>query len=438
MIPQKNQKKTLKMELNSLDQIENLFTFLKQNKTFHFPFLVNGLFPAAMLQESSEYTGYSYVWVRDNMHIAHAHYINGLKDVAIKNVQTFADYFIKHKHRFENIITGKLDPGDPMNRPHIRFDGTTLCELNQKWSHAQNDALGYFLWLFCMIYNKENIPLSAQQIELMALFVLYFEKISYWNDEDNGHWEETRKIEASSIGTVIAALCQLHKLIERYNVTLQHHEDKITPAKIDTLIHLGNKFLHEILPFECIQHEPKKERKYDGALLFLIYPLCIIQDESLENQILSNVHENLQGEYGIRRYPGDSYWAQDYKQNFSEEDRTIDFSDNISSRDILLEPGKEAQWCIFDPVLSVIYGKRFQKTGEPDYLKLQIKHFNRSLSQLTGEDSPFGSYKCPELYYVENGRYIPNDTVPLLWTQANLLNAFKFMRESLNIEGVIS
>ena len=40
---------------------------------------------------------------------------------------------------------------------------------------------------------------------------------------------------------------------------------------------------------------------------------------------------------------------------------------------------------------------------------------------------------CPELYYLEEGQYVPNDTVPLLWTQANLWMAFKFMKDSLRM-----
>ena len=42
-----------------------------------------------------------------------------------------------------------------------------------------------------------------------------------------------------------------------------------------------------------------------------------------------------------------------------------------------------------------------------------------------------GPFKCPELYYLENGNYVPNDATPLLWTQANLWIAFKFMKQNL-------
>ncbi|MEL6327714.1 MAG: phosphorylase kinase, partial [Cyanobacteria bacterium J06626_23] len=60
-------------------------------------------------------------------------------------------------------------------------------------------------------------------------------------------------------------------------------------------------------------------------------------------------------------------------------------------------------------------------------------YFNRSLGQLTAEDSPFGELKCPEAYYLEKGRYVPNDVTPLLWTQANLMLAFHHLDNSLKM-----
>jgi phosphorylase kinase alpha/beta subunit len=68
------------------------------------------------------------------------------------------------------------------------------------------------------------------------------------------------------------------------------------------------------------------------------------------------------------------------------------------------------------------------QTRAEDDLQMQIFHFNRSLGQLTGPDCPAGALRCPEAYYREGGRYVPNDHVPLLWTQANLLAAFVAMK----------
>jgi phosphorylase kinase alpha/beta subunit len=315
-----------------------------------------------------------------------------------------------------------------MNRPHIRFNGNKLKEIDQKWSHAQNDALGYFLWLFCKLSNDRIITeLTEQQSQLLALFALYFDKIKYWQDEDNGHWEEAKKIEASSIGVVVAALTEFKKLVQQ-ETTIQYRDKMITTDFLDGLIEKGWQSLKQILPAECVQ--VGKDRPYDAALLFLIFPLDIIQDENMEDQIVKNVIEHLQGDYGIRRYRGDSYWSADYKEKLKPELRTIDVSDDMSSRDNLLKAGQEAQWCIFDPIISVIYGKKYQQTKKPEYLQLQTKYFKRSLAQLTQEDSPFGGFKCPELYYLEKGHYVPNDTTPLLWTQANLWIAFKFIEQS--------
>ncbi len=39
---------------------------------------------------------------------------------------------------------------------------------------------------------------------MLTLFPLCFEAIAYWQDEDSDHWEEDRKITASSIRVVIA------------------------------------------------------------------------------------------------------------------------------------------------------------------------------------------------------------------------------------------
>ncbi|HAW26694.1 MAG TPA: phosphorylase kinase, partial [Planctomycetaceae bacterium] len=56
-------------------------------------------------------------------------------------------------------------------------------------------------------------------------------------------------------------------------------------------------------------------------------------------------------------------------------------------------------------------------------LEKQRFHLDRSLNQLTTSESVFGPYKCPESYYLEKGRYVPNDITPLLWTQGNLMMA---------------
>jgi hypothetical protein len=61
--------------------------------------------------------------------------------------------------------------------------------------------------------------------------------------------------------------------------------------------------------------------------------------------------------------------------------------------------------------------KRSRGRLEVGEAEKQVEHFNRSLSQVTAD------WRCPELYYLRRGEYVPNPHVPLQWTQANLLVA---------------
>jgi hypothetical protein len=198
---------------------------------------------------------------------------------------------------------------------------------------------------------------------------------------------------------------------------------------LDRLIEEGKRALKKILPAECVQPDPRKNRPCDAALLFLIYPLEVV-DDVMGQRIVDDVLDHLQDEYGIRRYLGDAYWTADYKDKVPAGERTVDVSEHQEERDALGSPGAEAQWCIFDPIISVIAGHRYLRIGEPRDLDRQTHHLNRSLGQLTGHNYSKGELLCPEAYYLEHGRYVPTDHVPLLWTQANLWLALLAMKES--------
>lgn len=412
-------------------EIEAVSVFLKKMGTLDFASLPNGLYPAAALGSERSYTGYSYIWVRDNIHISHAHYRTGRTGTAVRTLRTLMAYFIKHKQRFIDIIDRPAEAAIPMNRPHVRFDGNSLKEVREKWAQAQNDALGYFLWMFSKLVIEEALTAGVDELNMLALFPRYFEAIRYWQDEDSGHWEETRKISASSIGVVVAGLTEFGKLLPSTGPLRDHRGTPVTAETLETLIERGRAALGKILPWECIQPASFQQRRYDAALLFLIYPLQIVDAQNAD-RILSDVISHLQGETGVRRYLGDSYWAPDYKQKMALAERTADVSDDLSGRNRLLtEVGQEAQWCLFDPNLSCIFGLKFKSTHLPEYLAKQTEYLNRSLAQITATDlTDVPAFRCPELYYLEAGRYVPNDHVPLLWTQANLLLAIQLMEDN--------
>src|SRR5262249_15370924 len=155
----------------------------------------------------------------------------------------------------------------------------------------------------------------------------------------------------------------------------------------------------------CESKEPVY-RRYDSALLFLIYPLEVL-DKKVSEQILEDVKTHLAGSYGIRRYLGDSYWFPNYKEVLSAGERTGDFSGEMARRDAYVRVGDEAQWCIFDPIISVVYGRWYRdaqidgRAAEAQrYLEAQTFFLNRSLKQLTPDLNNVDRLCLPESYYV--------------------------------------
>jgi phosphorylase kinase alpha/beta subunit len=263
--------------------------------------------------------------------------------------------------------------------------------------------------------------LEPSDWETLALFPPYLQAIEYWQDEDNGHWEEAAKVEASSVGVVVAAL-------RAWMSVRWPEKERLFPARLtEQLWQRGEAALAAILPAECTQTETGKARDADAALLFLIYPLGLL-DGPLADAVLERIETRLLGPVGIRRYRGDSFYCRDYERLIAAggDDPTRDFSDDMAGRDALLRDGEEAQWCIFDPILSVVHGLRFAQTGDVAARRRQWEHLNRSLAQITSADPPrCEAFQCPELYYIENGKLCTSRATPLLWTQANLWTALE-------------
>jgi phosphorylase kinase alpha/beta subunit len=423
----------LARESYTADDLARLEGALRRHGTLDFVALPTGLFSASSAGERIAETGYGNVWVRDCVQVAHAHRVSGETAVAARAAGALLQFFDRHRHRFEDVIRGAVDPADAMRRPHIRFDGRTLAELPERWPHAQNDALGYFLWLYAHLALDGHVDHGERAASVLALFPRYFEAIRFWQDEDSGHWEEVRKVSASSIGTVVAGLEALVRLIERAPGPFRGlgAGGDLLAATAD-LAARGRAALLAILPQECAQLAPEKNRRYDAALLFLLHPLEVV-DGPLASLVLHDVKHYLAGRFGVRRYLRDSYYAPDFDRDYSAERRTTDHSAGTGERDVLLrEVGEEAQWCIFDPMISAYHGARYLRTRSEEEYGHQVLHLNRSLAQITDD------WQCAELSYLQTldgaggiREYRPNRHLPLQWTQANLLVALEGLRASL-------
>ena len=333
-------------------------------------------------------------------------------------------FYRKYGHRLEPQAATAAQAA-PRVRPHIRFDGARLEELaDETWPHAQNDALGYCLWLSARLARLGALPLASWHVPIMQALAEYFADIRYWDDEDSGHWEETKKRSASSIGVVVAALQEWVWLLAQHRALTDLVSRQSMMEQASASLARGREALDAILPDECTQPDASQRRRYDAALLFLLYPLDVVRGV-MADRIADDVRSHLQGEIGIRRYSGDWYWAPDYDTRLREEAWTRDYSNDVESRNRLLDRiGDEAQWCLFDPVLSAWYGQRYQRTGDAADLAAQTRHFNRSLAHITPD------WGCPELYYLKDGVFTANPHTPLLWTQANLQLALTMLRST--------
>jgi GH15 family glucan-1,4-alpha-glucosidase len=443
---------TLLQDDYTSEALQAIDDLLAKKETLKITPLASGLFSAATTTEFSAVTNYHAVWVRDNVHVAYAHHVTHESEIAAAAARALARFFRSQASRFQAVIDDpriKERETDAMWRPHIRFNGENSQELPEVWAHAQNDALGGFLWLYATLAIDGVIPWTEWDFDVVGFFVKYFQAIRYWEDEDSGHWEEGPKISASSIGVVVAGLRKLREwaikapeLISNFELLNPNywmtgpvnklHEVAQLGAALDQLIESGNTALSQILPAECAQDDPEKNRRYDAALLFLIYPFDAVSDDNA-NDIVRDIRENLEGTIGIKRYPGDSFYCTDYERKV--DDPTRDYSQDIARRNKIFQPGdEEAQWCIFDSTLSVHFGRRFQRGRQPEDLARQTTYFNRALRQITRDDPPrCKAFQCAELYYLENGRLQTSKSVPLLWSQANLRTAFEFMRRSIAV-----
>jgi Glycosyl hydrolases family 15 len=410
------------------DSLGRVRRWLELHGTHEIRPTAHGLFSASSSQASDSFTGYQNVWIRDCVMIANSFRVRGDTQIAIECARGLTEYFNLHKSRFRDIIEDRTKTlkEDVQRRPHIRFSSNALEELPEKWPHAQNDALGYALWLRVTLANSGDFPFDKVDWAVYGDFPAYFEAIQYWEDRDSGAWEEGRKINNSSIGAVVAGLAELRKYLARVRGQQGVPTDQCSIEKISVLDRLqgkGEERLKRTLPFES-----PPERLIDSALLFLVYPLGLELPAQVEDAILHLIEARLEGPVGIKRYLGDSYFCQEYDKWFPPGQMSSDFSERLEFRDAFLQPGCEAQWCIFDPVISIIYGQRFLKDpGNRETLRLQTRYFNRSLQQVTSDG------KCPELYYLRESKWVVNAHTPLVWTQANQALALHLLEKSMEV-----
>ncbi len=300
----------------------------------------NGLFAASHKQVS---TGYNAAWIRDNIYEALG--LEKVKNIAQvkKTYAALFDIFLKHEAKIDEAIKSK--PVWDFEYIHARYNPEDLSEYHEPWGNKQNDAVGAFLFKVGDLYKKGIVVFrDHNDLRILQKIVYYLGSVEYWQDKDNGVWEENEEVHASSVGACVAGLREVIDLVH-------------VPEE---MIRRGQETLNKLLPRESVTKE------VDLALLSLIYPFNIVTEKQ-RAEILWNVEKKLVRENGVIRYLGDRYYSN----------------------------GREAEWCFGFPWLAKIYKELGNKEKYDHYMKKTHSVMNSKL-------------EIPELYFASTNTHNEN------------------------------
>lgn len=338
--------------------------------------LPNGLYLA------SPSADYSKAWLRDNVYEA-LPYADKPSHHYERTYWTLLDILRRHEWKIDNIIREKPSAGDAYI--HARFHPVTLREFNEPWGNKQNDATGAILFGIAegLRFGKPILR-DGRDERLVKKLIKMLAALRYWEDADNGMWEEGEEVHASSIGACVGGLLAIRE--QGFDVP-------------DELIQRGRWALDSLLPRESASKET------DLALLSLCYPYRGVVTAEQRRRIVQDVERHLLRDRGVIRYAGDSYYSTLAEQHGRDEPRAF-------------YHGTEAEWTFGLPWLALIWRQMGWTERADDYLK-------RALREQVAPG------QLPELYYAKTDQ--PNPNTPLGWSVAMLILAMEQAHGSTNM-----
>ena len=299
-----------------------------------------GLFAASRMTVK---TGYNLAWIRDNIYTAIGLEAAQKYGIVRKTLRALLDVLLKHEYKIDWAIKEK--PKHHYQYIHARYDPITMEEIYEQWGNKQNDVIGALLFKIGDLEEKGiRMVRNKNDLRILQKLVYYLQSIEYWQDKDNGMWEENEEVHASSIGACVAGLKKISKIVD---------------VPMDLIIK-GEDALNNLLPRES------ETKEVDMALLSLIYPYNIVSKKQ-RDVILKNIEEKLVKEKGIIRYFGDKYH---YRNG-------------------------EAQWTKGLPWLAIIHKQMNKPNKYAYYMRKTIEAMNEK-----GE--------LPELYYADGKEHNEN------------------------------
>lgn len=222
---------------------------------------------------------YDKVWIRDNVYIA----------LALEEAEMYSDAaavyrgllsFIK---RYAGVLDLTIYPQTHGELIHPRYtiDGELVGDT---WGNRQYDAVGCLLFAVGNMHRRDAGFLSMEDKIMIQKMVRYLERCRYWEDADDGMWEDQPTLHVSSIAASI-------KGIEAVSDFCKYDEALMGKARESML---------RILPAESELHP------VDMAQLSLLWPYGYKMPE-----IAEQVERELLRPRGVIRFIGDVYESDD-------------------------------------------------------------------------------------------------------------------------------
>lgn len=346
-----------------------VFSLLKESyELLHSLRLPSGFYLAAPNED------YYHVWIRDSVYMS-LPFVNKVGFEFEHTMHRLFDLFVEYEWKLDHIKHQR--PHEVFEYIHARYD-LNGKEMHVPWGHAQHDMIGLFLFAAKEgLKHGKRVLRTDQDQRILQKLVNYLSDVRYYEDPDNGMWEEWREIHASSVGACVAGLSAVKDIV---NVPQE-------------LISKGAKTLNQLYPCES------SSRPCDLAQLSLIYPYGLYSG-ALAEELLNNIETKLLRNHGVARYMGDSYYsslAAEYGR-----DKGMPFYE-----------GSEAEWTFGLPWLSLCHSV----LGNQEKAKMYLRAM---------EDASLSPGRFPEAYFSKTND--PNPNSPLGWCSAMYILA----KEKLN------
>lgn len=337
--------------------------------------LPNGMYVASTSSD------YNYTWLRDTFYEV----MPWLHSLCDRYVKTYYRIFDMLRHYEDKLrYHTKHRPFEPWQYIHAKYDIKTVLEVEQPWGHAQHDAIGAILFgIGEGIRVGKKMLRDEKDREIVQLLVDYLACCQYWEDPDNGMWEEWREVHSSSVGACVAGLKAVRGIVN-------------VPSE---LIFKGNQALSKLWPMESVT------RQVDLSQLSLVYPYKAYTGHDAE-YVVQRVEAMLLRSRGVCRYLGDKYYATNDEEGVHHP--------------LHHYHGHEAEWTFGLPWLALCH----MEFGNYDKARRYIK-------QAESVMLPDGS--LPELYYANSNKY--NGNTPLGWSNAMFILAKEKYEEKMGRMG---